>query len=377
LLRQKGLKGGIVYHDGQFDDARLLVSLVRSFRELGGEALNYCKVNGLLKNNDGKVCGVKVVDLENQDTAEIKAGVVFNATGVYVDELLRLDHPVMKRTIRPSQGIHLVFNKSFLGGNSALMIPKTDDGRVLFAIPWYDKVVAGTTDTPLDTISLEPRALEDEVDFVLRTAGLYLTPPPTRKDILCVFAGLRPLAANPDDLANTREISRRHKITISVSGFVTVEGGKWTIYRRMAEDALDKAMRRGLLEKRPCTTQNMNLYGYVNNGETDRLHIYGTHALEIRESMRTHPGYENPLDPRLPYTEGEIRWICRNEFPVHLEDVLARRTRALLLDAAASMDMAGKAAVLMAEELGKDQAWVDKEVRAYKEMAMGYLVKYP
>jgi len=281
----------------------------------------------------------------------------------------------MKRTIRPSQGIHLVFNRTFLGGDSALMIPKTDDGRVLFAIPWYDKVVAGTTDTPIDTISLEPRALKEEVDFVLRTAGLYLVPPPTRKDILCVFAGLRPLAANPDDPANTREISRRHKITISSSGLVTVEGGKWTIYRRMAEDALNKAMRRGLLEKRPCPTRKMTLHGYMNARETDRLHIYGNHAQEIRETIRTNPGYEERLDPRLPYNEAEIRWICRNEFPLHLEDVLARRTRALLLDATASMDMAGKAAVMMAEELGRDQAWIDTEVTAYREMAEGYLVK--
>jgi glycerol-3-phosphate dehydrogenase len=375
LLKRRGLKGGIVYHDGQFDDSRLLVCLVRAFRERGGEALNYCRANGLLKTPEGKVCGIRVTDLENHEEAEIRAGVVFNATGVFVDELLKLDHPVMKRTIRPSQGIHLVFNRSFLGGNAALMIPKTDDGRVLFAIPWYDRVVAGTTDTPLDVISLEPRALESEIDFVLRTAGLYLSPAPTRRDIQCVFAGLRPLAANPDDPTNTREISRRHKITVSATGLVTVEGGKWTIYRRMAEDALDKAMRKGLLERRSCETRHFALYHMKEGEKADRLRIYGSGADAIRKLIAGRPETGRPLHERLPYTEAEIRWICRNEFVLHLEDVLARRTRALFLDAAASLEMAETVAMVMAAELGKDPAWREQEVREYRETAGGYLVK--
>jgi glycerol-3-phosphate dehydrogenase len=253
------------------------------------------------------------------------------------------------------------------------MIPKTEDGRVLFAIPWYDKVVAGTTDTPLDTITLEPKALDEEISFILQTAGKYLTRPPKREDILSVFAGLRPLAASPDDPKNTREISRRHKITISHSGLVTVEGGKWTIYRRMAQDALGKAMRKGLLEKRPCRTVHLPVNGFSLNDKHDRMHIYGSYAREIKDMIKIQPAWSRTIHPRLPYTEAELRWICRHEMPRKLEDLLARRTRSLFLDAIASREMAVEAAGIMAEELGFDDAWKEAEIEEYDKLVENYL----
>ena len=372
LIRTEKLKGGVIYHDGQFDDSRLLISLVKSILDKGGSALNYCRVTGLVKNKEGKICGVKATADGGTTCTELRSRVVINATGVFADDLLKMDRPLTKRTIRPSQGVHLVFNSSFLQSNSAIMIPKTVDGRVLFAIPWYGKVVAGTTDTPVDSISLEPKALQQEIDFIIQTAGNYLTNKPLYKDVLCVYAGLRPLAANPDDPSNTREISRRHKITISPAGLVTTEGGKWTTYRRMAEDTLNKVMRAGLLEKKACLTRHLPVNGYSNDKPVDRLHIYGSHAPVIR-AMMEEPGMAKQLHPRLPYTVAEIRWICRNEMVIRLEDVLARRTRALLLDAMASREMAPEVADIMAEELGLEDAWKATEIDSYIKLTENYL----
>jgi len=374
LLNGKDLKGGVMYHDGQFDDCRFLNSLVRSIADHGGLALNYCRVYGLVKNGSGMIEGVKVTDPAGGEF-EVRAGLVINATGIFVDEIRRMDRNVSKRTIRPSQGVHLVFDKTFLPGDSAIMIPKTGDGRVLFAIPWYDKVVAGTTDTPVEALTLEPRALHSEIEFILATAGKYLTRPPRREDILCVFAGLRPLSARPDDPSKTWELSRRHKITLSPSGLVTVEGGKWTIYRRMACDTLNKAMRAGLIEKRACRTLHLRINGYTKVNGQDRLHVYGSHAEEIRKMAVEHPQWARIVHPKLPYTEAEFRWICRNEMPRRLEDILARRTRALFLDALASREMARDVVAIMADELGKDEHWMTKEVEDYSLLVENYLVK--
>jgi glycerol-3-phosphate dehydrogenase len=373
-LRTDGLKGAVIYHDGKFDDARLLISLVRSVLEKGNVAINYCKVSALLKNEDGKIAGVMAQDVETGQQLSIKSRVVINATGVFTDDILKMDQPVLKRTIRPSQGIHLVIDRKFLPGESAIMIPKTDDGRVLFAIPWYDKVVVGTTDTPIETPSLEPKAFEEEITFILSTAGKYLIETPDRSDILSVFAGLRPLVASPDDPSATREISRRHKIKISNSGLVTVEGGKWTIYRRMAQDTIDKIMKAGMLEKRACNTHHLPVSGaYYNHQEYDRLNIYGAYAREIKAIMDSNTGNEKTLHPLLPYTKAEIIWICRNEMPRKIEDVLARRTRALLLNARASKEIAPEVAAIMAGELGFDKVWEKNQVEAYCNLVENYL----
>ncbi|NSW95166.1 MAG: FAD-dependent oxidoreductase [Bacteroidales bacterium] len=372
LLKKEKLKGAIVYHDGQFDDSRMAVTMAKACAEKGGIVLNYFKVVGLLKDGEGKINGVKATDLISGNQYDVRGKVVINATGVFTDEIHRMDDPSSKPTIRPSQGVHVVLDRKFLQGDSALMIPKTDDGRVLFAIPWYGKVVAGTTDTPLDKISLEPQALEEEIEFILRTAGKYLTNQPLRKDVLCIFAGLRPLAADPDNPKSTKEVSRRHKITISRSGLVSITGGKWTSYRLMAEDALNKVIRAGMLEKRKCVTRNLRLCQNESPDKSDRLHIYDSGSDEIRQMIKENPGLGDPIDGRLPYTGAEIIWICRNEMPVTLEDVLARRTRALFLDVKASLSMADKVAEIIASELGFDEEWKKNQVELYEKLTKIY-----
>ncbi|HLO59170.1 MAG TPA: glycerol-3-phosphate dehydrogenase/oxidase [Bacteroidales bacterium] len=371
-LNEKGLLGGVIYHDGQFDDTRLLIDLVRSVNDKGGICLNYCRVTGLLKDNKGSVCGVRAIDTLTGKEHEFRAKVVVNATGVFTDDIIRMDQPVMKRTIRPSQGIHLVLDSKFLPGDASVMIPKTDDGRVLFAIPWYNKVVVGTTDTVVDEAALEPKALEKEIDFILNTTLRYFKVPPQRKDILTVFAGLRPLVASPDDPSATRELSRRHKISISSSGLVTVEGGKWTIYRRMAEDTIDRIIRKGMLQPGTCRTGTLRIYGA--DGEwprNDRLHIYGSDAHEIKKMEEADP---KPLHPDLPYTKAEITWICRNEMPQKLEDMLARRTRSLFLNARASVEIAPVVAAIMASEMGFDGNWQKTQVEEYTKLAANYII---
>jgi glycerol-3-phosphate dehydrogenase len=373
LLQPHGLKGGIVYHDGQFDDSRMAVALAQSSSDNGATVLNYFKVTGLLKDFDGKINGVIAKDAETGHEFRIKANLVINATGVFADEVTRMDDPASKPTIRPSQGVHIVLDRSFLQSESAIMIPKTVDGRVLFAIPWYNEVVIGTTDTPLDTISLEPVALDREVNFILDTAEKYLVKAPGREDILCIFAGLRPLAADPYNPASTREISRRHKITLSRSGLLTIIGGKWTTYRRMAEETIDRAIKEGYLKKSKCVTSNLRLSTNSTGKSLERLHIYGDSSSEIERLIIENPETGEPLDPRLPYTKAEILWICRNEMPFRLEDVLARRTRSLLLNARASAEIAPRVAGLMAEEFGYGTDWEKEQIKSYNELVKNYI----
>jgi glycerol-3-phosphate dehydrogenase len=373
LLNSKGLKGGVVYHDGQFDDSRMAFALVESCARYEGIVLNYFKVTGLLKDERGKINGVSARDIDSGKEYNLKTRLVINATGVFADEISRLDDPESKTTIRPSQGVHIVLDKSFLRSNSAIMIPKTDDGRVLFAIPWYNEVVIGTTDTPLDKISLEPVALDEEISFILRTAEKYLVTPPKREDILCIYAGLRPLAANPDNPASTKEVSRRHKITLSPSGLLTIIGGKWTTYRRMAEETIDRAIKTGLMDKAKCVTSNIKLTTINTDNILKRLYIYGDHYVDIERMISENPELGIPVDPRLPYTSAEILWICRNEMPLRLEDILARRTRSLFLNARASAEIAPVVAGFMASEFGYDQKWQEEQVESYKELVKNYI----
>ena len=373
LLNSKGLKGGVVYHDGQFDDSRMAFALAESCARYEGIVLNYFKVTGILKDERGEINGVSARDIDSGKEYNLKTRLVINATGVFADEISRMDDPESKTTIRPSQGVHIVLDKSFLRSNSAIMIPKTDDGRVLFAIPWYNEVVIGTTDTPLDKISLEPVALDEEIRFILRTAEKYLIKPPKREDILCIYAGLRPLAANPDNPASTKEVSRRHKITLSPSGLLTIIGGKWTTYRRMAEETIDRAIKAGLMDKAKCVTSNLKLTTINTDNILKRLYIYGDHYVDIEKMISENPELGIPVDPRLPYTSAEILWICRNEMPLRLEDILARRTRSLFLNARASAEIAPVVAGLMASEFGYDQKWQEEQVESYKELVKNYI----
>jgi glycerol-3-phosphate dehydrogenase len=371
-LKPKGLKGGIVYHDGQFDDSRMTIALAQSCVNSGGTVLNYVKVSGLLKNENGKIVGVEALDMVSGDKINVKTKLVINATGVFADAVCRIDNPDAKHTMKPSQGVHIVLDKSFLPGNSAIMIPETDDGRVLFAIPWHNEVVVGTTDTPVDTISLEPVALEKEINFILHTAEQYLVRAPRREDILSVFAGLRPLAANPDNPHSTKEVSRRHKITLSPSGLLTIVGGKWTTYRRMAEETINKAISAGFLENRKCVTADHPLTS-LSGIMVNRFLMYGDKSTEIEAMILEIPALGIPIDRRLPYCRAEIIWICRNEMPVNIEDILARRTRALFLNAKASSEMAAEVASLMAAEFGFDKKWQENQIESYTQLVKNYI----
>jgi glycerol-3-phosphate dehydrogenase len=371
-LVSAGLKGGVVYHDGQFDDSRMVLSLAGACSERGGIVLNYFGVTGFLKNENGKIDGVTATESLSGEEFMIKGRVVVNATGVFADNLHRMDDPDSESTIKPSQGVHIVLDRSFLPGNSAIMIPKTDDGRVLFAIPWYDEIVVGTTDTPLDKISSEPRALESEINFILGTASKYFVNPARREDVLCIFAGLRPLAADPHNPSSTKEVSRRHKITISPSGLITIIGGKWTTYRRMAEETVDRAIKAGLPGKRRCVTSELKLVTSDSPG-SGRLRIYGAQSAEIEKMIQENPELGIRIDPGLPYTKAELTWMCRNEMPLYLDDLLARRSRSLFLNARASADIAPEAARIMAEEMGHDEKWQKDQVESYRQLVKNYI----
>jgi glycerol-3-phosphate dehydrogenase len=373
LLKPKGLKGGIVYHDGQFDDSRMAFAFAQLCCEYGGIVLNYLKVSGLVKDEKGRINGVRAYDVTSGEEFRLKTKLVINATGVFADEIARMDNPGVKPTIKPSQGVHIVLDKSFLGSDSAIMIPRTTDGRVLFAIPWYNEVVIGTTDTPLDTISLEPLALEKEINFILQTAQEYLIKPPHREDILCIFAGLRPLAANPDNPESTKEVSRRHKITLSKSGLLTIIGGKWTTYRRMAEETIDRAIKEGFLGKSECITSGLRLASPASDKSAERFYAYGDNSADIEKIISENPETGIALDKRLPYTRAEIIWICRNEMPVNIEDILARRTRSLFLNARASADIAPQVADIMAAEFGFDQNWRNDQIDSYNLLIKNYI----
>ena len=373
MLNSKGLIGGVVYHDGQFDDSRMAVSLAQTCADNGGVVLNYFKVSALSKTDSGKINGVKAIEIVSGEEFNFKANIVINATGVFADDIARMDNPGALPTIKPSRGVHIVLDKSFLQSETALLIPKTDDGRVLFAIPWHDVVVVGTTDRPLDTICLEPVAHESEIDFILQNAEKYLSKPPRREDILCVFAGLRPLAANPNNPVSTKEVSRRHKITLSASGLLSIIGGKWTTYRRMAEETIDKAIKEGFLEKQNCVTSELKLSTLTAGYSANRLNIYGDKFFEIEKLIYDHPKLGIPIDPRFPYTRAEIIWICRNEMPLTIEDMLARRTRALFQNARASSEIAVEIAALMAKELGYDAKWQEEQIESYNQFVKNYI----
>ncbi|MGB6035503.1 MAG: FAD-dependent oxidoreductase, partial [Cryomorphaceae bacterium] len=334
------------------------------------------QVDGLLKNENETVEGVKAVDLETEEKYEIKAKAVINATGVFVDDILKMDDKKAKKTIVPSQGVHVVLNREFLSGNSAILIPKTDDGRVLFAVPWHEKVVVGTTDTLIKKPSLEPRALEEEIKFILKTAGQYLTRAPSRKDVLSIFAGLRPLSAPKEGGKKTKEISRGHKIIVSLSGLLTMTGGKWTTYRKMGEDAIDQAIIVAGLHERPSVTKQLSIHGFEQEVDMDdQLRFYGMDRHRIREIIQESPEMVETLHPRLKFVKAEVIWAVREEMARTIEDVLARRVRALFLDARASMEMAETVAKLMAPDLGWGEARIAEEVKKYKTLAEGYILQ--
>jgi glycerol-3-phosphate dehydrogenase len=348
-IAKTGLVGGILYYDGQFDDARLLTDLVITANAAGAAMLNYAKVVSLKKNDTGKVKGIEFTDVQSGETFSVTSKVVINATGAFCDAVRSMSNDAAKPIVTLSQGIHLVFGREFMPSDTAMMIPKTSDGRVLFCIPWHGHTLVGTTDTPIDLAELEPRALEAEIDFVLETVGQYLEPKPTRSDILSVFVGIRPLVKD-GSAKKTASLSRGHMVEIDSAGMITITGGKWTTYRLMAEDAVDQAARVGGLARQLSKTKSLKIMAPVVaiSDAGDRLH------------------------PDLPYNHDDFDRAVNSELAQTVEDVLARRTRALFLNARAAIEIAPKVAEIMARELGKDKDWIDDQLEDFRKTAQGY-----
>ncbi len=376
-LVQKGLKGGVIYHDGQFDDARMAIALAETCVDYGGTVINYMEVTDLTKDNENLIDGVKVKDIETGELHEIKAKAVVNATGVWADKVMQMDDPDAKDMIRPSQGIHLVLDQSFLQSKHAIMIPHTSDGRVLFAVPWHNRVIVGTTDTLVDESLLEPKALEEEIEFILQTAGLYLNKVPTRKDVKSIFAGLRPLAAPQDgEEKSTKEISRHHKVLISLSGLITLTGGKWTTYRKMGEDAVDKAILLAGLPERKSITENLMIHSYSKSVSlNDPNSVYGSDLGSIEDISDENDRYKGLLSEELQISRAQLIWAIREEMARTVEDFLARRTRALFLDARESIKMVDEVAAMMAAELGQNNSWIKEQIADFKNLAKGYYLE--
>ena len=372
-VEKDGLRGGVIYHDGQFDDARMLINLAQTAWEQGATLINYMKVVSLLKTN-GIVSGVETVDQETHKKYAVKSKVVINATGVFTDAIRKMDEPAAEPIMTSSQGVHIVLDKSFLPGDSAIMVPHTDDGRVLFAVPWHDKIVVGTTDTYVEKYPLEPIALQEEIDFLINHAARYLVKDPDLTDIKSIFAGLRPLVKEAD-VSKTSAISREHTVNISRGGLVTIAGGKWTTYRKMAEDVLEQAIYVGNLEHRKCITESLQIHGYHQHADIfAALNQYGSDAPDVQKLLDEDPGYSTRLHPEFSHTEGEVIWAVRREMARCVEDFLARRIRLLFLDARASMAVAGRVAQLMAMELDRDEAWIVDQVKGFNEVAERYCV---
>jgi len=373
----EGLRGGIMYYDGQFDDARLAVNMAQTFVEQGGTALNYMKVTDLEKDDRGTIKGVQAECQETGATYSIDGRAVINATGIFTDSIRTMDDPGAETTLRPSQGTHIVLDRSFLPGEAAIMIPKTDDGRVLFAIPWNDRVVVGTTDEEVEGPELEPTPMESEIEFLLEHAGRYLRTDPTPEDVLSVFAGIRPLVTDPNapSSGDTSEISREHVLHVSANGLITISGGKWTTYRKMAEDTIDRAAAVAGLPKTSSVSKELNLHGWHEHPETfDRFSHYGSDAPKLQELVRERPELDEQLDDRLPLRAVQVVWAARHEMARTVEDVLSRRTRSLLLDAQAAIDVAPDVAELMAAEQGYDEDWQTQQVDAFRDLAEQYLL---
>jgi glycerol-3-phosphate dehydrogenase len=373
-VRLDNLRGGILYHDGQFDDARYAIALVRTLQDLGGIAINYLEATGFLHSN-GKTTGVHARDCESGSILTLSARVVINAAGVFSEDILALDARPAHSLLALSQGTHFVLPRSFMPSGSALMVPKTGDGRVLFAIPWHDAVLVGTTDEPVAHASTQPRALEVERQFLLDHIARYLGRRPAPHEILSVWSGLRPLIRHGH--GKTSQLSRDHSIFVSRSNLVTVVGGKWTTYRRMGQDAIDRACEIAGLPKSPSRTADLKLHGWTEDPATavEWERVYGADLPLLDALSDDDAQLSRTLHPRLPFRLREVVWAVRHEMARTVEDVLARRTRALFLDAHAAIEAAPVVARLMAQELTQDATWVAKQLATFHATAEDYVFK--
>ncbi|HET8744658.1 MAG TPA: glycerol-3-phosphate dehydrogenase/oxidase [Ramlibacter sp.] len=369
----QGLKGGIRYWDGQFDDARLALALARTAAVHGALVVNYCEVTQLLYT-EGRVSGVAARDAETGREFRLQARCVVNATGVWVDALRQQDGRAIGRAaqpmVAPSQGVHVVVDRDFLPGQHALIVPKTADGRVLFAVPWLGKLILGTTDTPRDDLPREPRPFQQELDFILQESGRYLVRAPRVQDLRSTWVGLRPLVrpvGNGDE--PTKTLSREHTVLVSRSGLVTVTGGKWTTYRAMAEDVLEKCFAAHLLPQAATgVTADLPLVGAPGRGAAPTPlsaapgpHLYGSEAAQVTSLGGDHRHLGGGL------TAAMVRFAARHEYARTVEDVLARRFRLLFLDAAMAGQLADEVAALLQAETG-----ADPQAEAFKALARTY-----
>ncbi len=347
-VHTEGLAGGVLYHDGQFDDARMLIDMARTADGLGASLINYAEVIDFLEDDWGSMVGVKFRDAETGEIHKVRSRTVINATGAFCDALRQKADVNAKSVVRFAQGSHIVLERRFMPSNAALMIPKTTDGRVLFCIPWHDHVIVGTTDTPVESAVLEPQVLEAEIDFILATVGDYLATRPTRGDILSVFAGIRPLVSR-SAVKNTAALSRSHELFLD-GNLITITGGKWTTYRRMAEEAVNVAVDIKRLDATGCVTAQLMIAAPSESGG------------EI-------------LHKDLPYTTSDVIRAVRDEMARTAEDILARRTRALFLNANAAMECAGAVARIIASETSNSEYDADLDVLDFMRVARGYLPK--
>ena len=375
-IHTDGLQGGVVYFDGQFDDTRLAVTLAQTATDKGAAITNYVNVERLLHTGD-RISGVVVRDLETDHEIEVHGKAVINATGVWADSIRKMDDPDAKNAVSPSQGVHLVLPKEFLPGSSALMVPRTDDGRVLFVVPWHGKAIVGTTDTAVPSAEFEPKPLEEEIQFLLEHAGRYLNRTPKREEVLAVYAGLRPLVKS-GDADSTAALSRDHTILVSRTGLVTIVGGKWTTYRKMGEDVIDRASVIAGLEVKESPTPEMRLHAapdikeaasFEGGSSEESLSMYGLEADQVRALERENPALAAPIHADLPYIKAEIVWGVRHEMARTLEDSLARRTRSLTLNARAALEAAPAVARLMAVELERGAAWEEAQLELFRDRA--------
>jgi len=373
-LETEGLLGGVIYYDGQFNDSRFIINMAQTAAEQGATLINYMKAERLVKDH-GMISGLICIDQESQKKHKIKASVVINATGVFTDHIRKMDDPMVDDLMTSSQGIHIVLDRSFLPGDSGIMVPHTDDGRVFFIIPWQNKILVGTTESPVNEFLAEPIPMQEEIDFLLKHTSRYLVKDPSQKDILSVFAGLRPLVKEGKD-SRTAEISREHIVHISRSGLVTITGGKWTTYRKMAEDVIDKGLMIAHLKPKPSITKTLLIHGYHNHSDQfGSLQMYGSDALEIKAIWKEDASYKTQLHPMFQTTRAEVIWAVRQEMARTVEDFLARRSRILLLDARAAVEMAAEVAKIMAAELGQKRAWIKSQIEEFENLAGHYMIR--
>ncbi len=367
------LGGGVLYNDGQFNDARLAINLVQTAVEQGATVINYCRLTALIKTGT-RITGACLEDTCSGKSYQVQCKVLVNATGVFTDVVMKLDNDRHQPMVTPSQGVHLVVDQQFFPGKHAMMIPATDDGRVLFAVPWQGKVVLGTTDSPVPAVSQEPIPVKAEVDFILSHINRYLSAHIRYSDVKSVFAGLRPLIKIPGK-KSTALLPRDHTCLVSESGMVTITGGKWTTYRTMGKHAIDTAEKTASLPPMPCVTKALKIHGYLSGGvAAGALAEYGNDAEAIGRLMEGAPPLGEKLHERLPYPKALVIWAVQHEMAITVEDVLARRTRALILDAAAAIEVAPLVASMMASALNKDSNWELQQVASFISLAAGYQV---